>query len=521
LIGIANNGTWTPPNCGPSTFVNYTGNVSSSAQVAFNLDADSNPVETLVDGVETVMTRDADERVTGQTFGAYASPAPTPSYGGLTYQYDADGNVIDKNGTGDTVPVVNIPPAASATYGYTDQVTAWNNNPSTLDHASNIETDPANGIVLTWTARNQVGTDSGFTEQYDGMGRREANSSGLNFLYDGGTMIGWSETGASYNFTRVPGGGALAGSFTANGTTTTWVPLLDASGSTIALVNAANVGAGPTTTYTYDPSGTPTVSGASNFWPFQYDGMEQEYIDAPYYYSGSGQFYSPRLMRSLSEVGQTSSQSAGGLAGNAVASPSGGSGINPVSTAEAGSRAAGAGIGAYFAYADFYAADSGNVPVLTVALVATAIYETVEFFLDIFGGSSHPPTPRELRHQRHPLYSDIIGLADGLTPDQMSVGKPKFCVDPCVPTRPLTDDKVLELPQTTTPATPTPTPTEEPYVSTEEATTIDSYLREDPNRSSADIYTALIADHVEPTEAALLAFGPNPGTPRALETPEP
>jgi hypothetical protein len=46
-------------------------------------------------------------------------------------------------------------------------------------------------------------------------------------------------------------------------------------GSTIALVNAANVDAGPVTTYTYDPSGNPTLSGRANSWPFQYQGMEK------------------------------------------------------------------------------------------------------------------------------------------------------------------------------------------------------------------------------------------------------
>jgi hypothetical protein len=50
---------------------------------------------------------------------------------------------------------------------------------------------------------------------------------------------------------------ALAGSYTSNGTTTTWVPLIDASGSTIALVNAASPQSTPATTYTYDPAGNP------------------------------------------------------------------------------------------------------------------------------------------------------------------------------------------------------------------------------------------------------------------------
>jgi hypothetical protein len=38
------------------------------------------------------------------------------------------------------------------------------------------------------------------------------------------------------------------------------------------------------------------VSGTANDWPFQYQGMEKEFTDpAPYYYTGSGQFYSPHI----------------------------------------------------------------------------------------------------------------------------------------------------------------------------------------------------------------------------------
>ncbi len=86
-------------------------------------------------------------------------------------------------------------------------------------------------------------------------------------------------------------------------------------------MNAAQVDSGPVTTYTYDPSGNPTASGTANDWPFQYQGMEKEFTDpAPYYYSGSGQFYSPQLVRSLSETGQTSSSgNNSGPSGNAIA----------------------------------------------------------------------------------------------------------------------------------------------------------------------------------------------------------
>jgi len=54
------------------------------------------------------------------------------------------------------------------------------------------------------------------------------------------------------------------------------VPLLDASGSTIALVNAAATQSQPSTSYTYDPFGNPTLGGTSSSWPFLYQGAEKE-----------------------------------------------------------------------------------------------------------------------------------------------------------------------------------------------------------------------------------------------------
>jgi hypothetical protein len=57
----------------------------------------------------------------------------------------------------------------------------------------------------------------------------------------------------------------------------------------------------------------PSVTVTANDWPFQYQGMEKEFTDpGPYYYSGSGQFYSPQMVRSPSEAGQTGTQGSGG-----------------------------------------------------------------------------------------------------------------------------------------------------------------------------------------------------------------
>ena len=61
--------------------------------------------------------------------------------------------------------------------------------------------------------------------------RSPRDRASLNFEYDGSTLIGWTGLAAgAYSFVTMPGGGAIAGSYTASGTTTTWVPLLDRTG---------------------------------------------------------------------------------------------------------------------------------------------------------------------------------------------------------------------------------------------------------------------------------------------------
>ena len=236
--------------------------------------------------------------------------------------------------------------------------------------------------------------------------------------------------------------------------------------STLGLVNAASPQSGLATTYTYDPSGTSTASGAANEWPFQYQGREKEFTDpAPYYYSGSGQFYSPQFIRSLSEAGQTSASGAGSggfsPSGMMFPSPSGSSGgLSPQSVENDSQQAFQVGVDIYDAASLFnllLAPESLQLPALALALVGGDIDFLVNFYEDIFGGSDNPPTPRQLLHGRHPLYPVILGIQNGLIPDEMSAGPEQTCGDLQICTIwPLADDKVLEIPQATRAGTPTP-----------------------------------------------------------------
>jgi hypothetical protein len=167
--------------------------------------------------------------------------------------------------------------------------------------------------------------------------------------------------------------------------------------------------------------------------------MEQEGVDPypHYYYTGNGQFYNTQMVRSLSEVGQTgTSGPGGGPAGNAIAPPSGGGGV-PDAALDAGIADAASNasqLGVYFgleALGDVKLAapllPAGPVPTI-IAAAALALFD---IFDAIFGGGSDTPViPRQLRHNRHPLYPVILGVSDGLIPDEAPSGNPQFCGDP-------------------------------------------------------------------------------------------
>jgi hypothetical protein len=66
---------------------------------------------------------------------------------------------------------------------------------------------------------------------------------------------------------------------------------------------------------------------------------------------------------------------------------------------------------------------------LPLAIIGGGVDFLVNFFEDIFGGSDTPPIPRQLGHNRHPLYPVILGLSDGLIPTEASEGRPELCGD--------------------------------------------------------------------------------------------
>jgi hypothetical protein len=198
------------------------------------------------------------------------------------------------------------------------------------------------------------------------------------------------------------------GKVTTGGVTTTWVPLIDAAGSTIALVNAAQVNSlPPATTITYDPSGTPTVSGAPNSFPFLYQGLEHEITDpGNLYFNPSGNVYNPQFQRNMSQVGQQglSGPGNGDFGPGRRAGRQGGMSPWQVLNDEA------IVFEAPFIFTPGSEAIHPSIPL--------SIFESIINFFS-GGGRSASAIPRQMEKHRHDIYQ-ILEIADDLTTTQAS-----------------------------------------------------------------------------------------------------
>jgi RHS repeat-associated protein len=207
--------------------------------------------------------------------------------GTLSYTYDQLGRKTQVAGS---FARTGLPaPVASASYDAANQLVNWNGVPISYDANGNMLSDGVN--TFTWDARNHMATLNSASLQYDAFGRRITNPAGTSFVYDignpaqeksGSTVLANLITGATDEvFSRAD----ITGSFT---------QLKDDLGSTLALADATgNI----VTSYTYDPFGRTTVSGAGSANVFQFTGRENDgnlyYYRARYYNPSIGRFVSP------------------------------------------------------------------------------------------------------------------------------------------------------------------------------------------------------------------------------------
>mgnify|MGYP001566709771 CR=1 FL=1 len=191
-----------------------------------------------------------------------------------------------------------LPSAVTAAYNAVNAQIQFNSGTLGYDPNDNLTNDGTNTYV--WDARDRlIGITGGTTASfvYDALNRRiqktlstQSSVLSTSYLYDGADMVAESgASNASYLSTLNIDEPLVRQTSTGNEYFHT-----DDLGSTLALTN--DTGA-VTTTYTYSPFGSTTVTGPSTN-PFQFTGREND-GNGLYYYRA--RYYSPSHSRFLSE----------------------------------------------------------------------------------------------------------------------------------------------------------------------------------------------------------------------------
>jgi RHS repeat-associated protein len=208
--------------------------------------------------------------------------------GNLAYSYD---QLRRKTQVTGSFARTNLPGAVtSMVYDSANELTSWNGTAISYDLSGNMLADGSH--IFTWNGRGQMATLNSVALQYDAVGRRVKNATGTSFLYSGGSAV--QELSGSTPTANLLTGG-LDELFQRSDNNGTVVPLADALGSTIALVDSSgNIN----TTYSCDPFGNTTAAGAVSGNPSQYAGREN---DGNGLYFMRARYYSPALGRFISE----------------------------------------------------------------------------------------------------------------------------------------------------------------------------------------------------------------------------
>jgi RHS repeat-associated protein len=243
---------------------------------------------TLPNNVVVQYDYDNANRVTGITY-----KLGVTVLGNLTYTYDAAGN---RTQIGGTFARTGLPAAvASAVYDAANRLTNWGPTTLTYDNNGNLTSDGTN--TYTWNARNQLGSMTGATFVYDGLGRRQKKTIGAantEFLYDGVNPV--QETFGATVLANILTGLGIDEFFSRTdvpaATTSHFLP--DGLRSAVALTDPAGA---VQTEYTYEPFGKTTATGMSSSNPFQYTGRENDGTGLYYY---RARYYHPSLQRFIS-----------------------------------------------------------------------------------------------------------------------------------------------------------------------------------------------------------------------------
>jgi len=265
-----------------------------TSSVGFDYDAAGRPKTfTLPDGiVQTYGYDDANELT------SIAYTKGTATLGDLAYGYDLAGRLRALWGS---YARTGLPPAtsANASYNANNQLASWNGTNPTYDPNGNLT--GFGSQTHTWNDRNQLSATSAGSASfaYDGLGRRLSKTVGgatTKFLYDVANVVQEQNTsntatanlltglGIDQTFSRQVVGGAISSLLT------------DALGSTIGLGDANGA---VQTSYTYEPFGAVTSSGATNTNTYQFTGRENDGSTGFYFYRA--RYYNSTFGRFISE----------------------------------------------------------------------------------------------------------------------------------------------------------------------------------------------------------------------------
>jgi RHS repeat-associated protein len=233
---------------------------------------------------------DAASQLTGLTYTLGGT-----TLGNLAYTYDASGQRTALDGT---YARTGLPAAlGSATYDDANQVATWASTNFSYDANGNLTGDGVRSY--TWDARNQLsGTSGGVSASFgsDGFGRRRTKTVGgttTQFLYDGLNPV--QELASGTPTANLLTGLGIDEYFTRIDASTTRNYLTDALGSSVALADGLGT---VQTTYTYEPFGTTTTSGAATTSAFGFTGREADGTGLHYY---RARYYDARLQRFIGE----------------------------------------------------------------------------------------------------------------------------------------------------------------------------------------------------------------------------
>lgn len=270
-----------------------TGVVRGSQNVTHSYDGAGRRQSTVLpNGVSQEYSYDDASQLTGITYRFSGA-----TMGDLKYAYDDAGK---RTAVWGSYARTNLPdPVASLNYDNSNRLIGRAGKPLEYDLAGNMTKDAETPRgAYTWNARGELMSISGgqtASFNYDAFGRRVAKTVGgkrTDYVHDGSQVIQERTGVGTANLLAGLEADELYARDDASGTASL---LTDALGSVIALTDTFGWSS---TTYTYDPFGNTTHSGASSDNAWQYTGREN---DGTGLYHYRARYYHPGMQRFTSE----------------------------------------------------------------------------------------------------------------------------------------------------------------------------------------------------------------------------